>query len=48
MVFKLVGAAQKTWLRLDGHNKLPEIVLGAKYTDRLGVAIGDAQPKAAA
>ena len=49
MVFKLVEAAQKSWRRLDGHNQLPKIVLGAKFKDGLEV-IGttDHQPKAAA
>jgi hypothetical protein len=31
MVFKLVEAAQKSWRRLDGHNQLPKLVLGAKF-----------------
>ena len=49
MVFKLVEAAQKSWRRLDGHNQLPKLVLGAKFKDGLEV-IGstDRQPKAAA
>lgn len=33
MVFKLVDAAQKSWRRLDGHNQLSKLVLGAKFTD---------------
>jgi putative transposase len=48
MVFKLVEAAQKSWRRLDGHNQLPKIVLGAKFTDGLEIATNDPQPKAAA
>jgi transposase-like protein len=48
MVFKLVEAAQKSWRRLDGHNQLPKVVLGARFTDGLEVATADAQPKAAA
>ena len=49
MVFKLVDAAQKSWRRLDGHNQLPKVVLGAKFSDGLEI-FGDAdrQPKAAA
>lgn len=39
MVFKLVDAAQKTWRRLDGHNQLPKVVLGARFKDGLEVAI---------
>jgi hypothetical protein len=49
MVFKLVDAAQKSWRRLDGHNQLPKLVLGAKLTDGLEViGTADRQPKAAA
>jgi putative transposase len=47
MVFKLAEAAQKSWRRLDGHNQLPKLVLGAKFNDGLEVAT-DRQPKAAA
>jgi len=38
MVFKLADAAQKSWRRLDGHNQLPKLVLGVKFTDGLEVA----------
>jgi transposase-like protein len=49
MVFMLVEAAQKSWRRLDGHNQLPKVVLGAKFSDGLEVvATADRQPKAAA
>ena len=48
MVFKLVEAAQKSWRRLDGHNQLPKVVLGARFIDGLEVATADPQPKAAA
>ena len=41
MVFKLVEAAQKSWRRLDGHNQLPKLILGVKFTDGLEV---DRQP----
>ena len=37
MVFKLVDGAQKTWRRLDGHNQLPKIIQGVKFTDGLEV-----------
>ncbi|MFN9972954.1 MAG: transposase, partial [Phycisphaerae bacterium] len=37
MVFKLADAAQKSWRRLDGHNQLPKVVLGAKFKDGLEV-----------
>ena len=48
MVFKLIDAAQKTWRRLDGHNQLPKVVVGAKFTDGLEVLATNLQPKAAA
>jgi putative transposase len=37
MVFKLVEAAQKSWRRVDGHNQLPKLILGVKFTDGLEV-----------
>jgi len=48
MMFKLVEAAEKSWRRLDGHNQLPKVVLGAKFTDGLELATADLQPKAGA
>jgi transposase-like protein len=49
MVFKLADAAQKSWRRLDGHNQLPKLVLGAKFKDGLEVSqADDRQPQAAA
>ena len=33
MVFKLVEGAQKSWRRLDGHNQLPKLIQGVKFTD---------------
>jgi putative transposase len=49
MVFKLVDTAQKNWRRLDGHNQLPKVVLGAKFKDGLEVVQStDRQPQAAA
>ena len=33
MVFKLVEGAQKSWRRLEGHNKLPKIIDGVKFVD---------------
>ena len=38
MVFRLVDGAQKSWRRLDGHNQLPKIIQGVKFTDGLEVA----------
>jgi len=39
MVFKLVDGAQKNWRRLDGHNQLPKIIQGVKFTDGLEVVV---------
>jgi putative transposase len=39
MVFKLVEGAQKTWRRLDGHNQLPKIIRGVKFTDGCEVIV---------
>ena len=46
MVFKLVEGAQKSWRRLDGHNHLPKIVRGVKFTDGLEVAARPEAPQA--
>ena len=48
MVFKLIEAAQKSWRRLDGHNQLPKVVLGVRFSDGLEVETANHQPKAAA
>ena len=48
MVFKLIEAAQKSWRRLDGHNQLPKVVLGVRFTDGLEVETATHHPKAAA
>jgi hypothetical protein len=37
MIFKLAQAAEKSWRRLNGHNQLPKIILGIKYTDGIEV-----------
>ena len=42
MVFKLVDAAQKTWRRLDGHNQLPKLIQGVRFTDGIEVAANPA------
>ena len=46
----LVEAAQRSWRRLDGHNQLPKLILGVKFTDGLEVAAKPAnrQPATAA
>jgi hypothetical protein len=33
MVFKLIMAAQKQWLRFNGKNQLPKIIQGIKVTN---------------
>jgi hypothetical protein len=49
MIFKLVEAVERSWRRVDGPNKLPQVVLGAKLTDGLEVATPhDRQPEVAA
>jgi putative transposase len=37
MVFKLFEAAQKSWRCLDGHDQLPKLILGVKFTHGLEV-----------
>ena len=46
MVFKLVDAAQKSWRRLDGHNQLPKLIQGVRFTDGIEVAVNPASSKA--
>src|SRR5262245_39359536 len=47
MIFKLAETAEKSWRRLDGHNHLPKIILGVKFTDGIEVVRPQAQPAAA-
>jgi hypothetical protein len=47
MIFKLVEAAEKSWRRLDGHNQLPKVILGVKFTDGIEVVRSQAQTAAA-
>jgi putative transposase len=47
MVFKLVEGAQKSWRRLDGHNQLPKLIEGVKFTDGIEAVRQDAQATAA-
>jgi putative transposase len=35
VVFELLGAAQKTWRRLDGNSQLPKLIVGVRFTDGL-------------
>src|SRR5215475_758124 len=47
MIFKLAEAAEKSWRRLNGHNQLPKIILGIKFTDGIEVVRSQAQAAAA-
>ena len=47
MIFKLAEAAEKSWRRLHGHNQLPKIILGVKFTERREVVKPKAQAVAA-
>jgi putative transposase len=47
MIFKLAEAAEQSWRRLDGHNQLPKVILGIKFTDGIEVVRGQAQAAAA-
>ena len=47
MIFKLAEAAEKSWRRLNGHNQLPKVILGVKFTDGIEVVRPQAQAAAA-
>ena len=47
MIFKLAEAAEKSWRHLDGHNQLPKVILGVKFTAGLEVVRPQAQTAAA-
>jgi len=47
MIFKLAEAAEKSWRRLNGHNQLPKIILGIKFTDGIEIVRSQAQTAAA-
>jgi transposase-like protein len=47
MIFKLAEAAEKSWRRLDGHNQLPKLIHGIKFTDGIEVVRSQAQTAAA-
>jgi len=44
MIFKL---AERSWRRLDGHNQLPKLIIGVKFTDGIEVVRSQAQAAAA-
>ena len=35
MAFKLMMSAQKKWRKLDGQNRLPEVIAGVEFRDGL-------------
>jgi hypothetical protein len=37
MIFKLAEAAERNWRRLNGHNQLPKLILGVRFTDGIEV-----------
>ena len=43
MIFKLAESAEKSWRRLDGHNQLPKVILGVKFSDGIEVVRSQAQ-----
>jgi len=47
MIFKLAEAAEKSWRRLDGHNQLPKLILGVRFSDGVEVVRPQAQAAAA-
>ena len=47
MIFKLAEAAEKSWRGLDGHNQLPKVILGVKFTDGIEIVKSQAQAVAA-
>ena len=46
MVFKLAKSAERHWRRLDGANRLGQLIEGIKFRD--GEAVQDAEDQAAA
>jgi hypothetical protein len=48
MVFKLVEGAQKNWRRIDGHNQLPKLIQGVRFTDGIEAIGNSAAPQAQA
>jgi len=47
MIFKIAEAAERSWRRLNGHNQLPKIILGVRFTDGIEVVRSQAQAAAA-
>ena len=47
MIFKLAGAAERSWRRLDGHQQMPKVILGVTFADGVEVVSREAQVAAA-
>ena len=47
MIFKLAEAAERSWRRLNGHNQLPKIIRGIKFSEGIEVVRSRAQTAAA-
>jgi hypothetical protein len=43
----MAETAEKSWHRLNGHNQLPKIILGIKFSDGIEIVRSQAQPAAA-
>jgi putative transposase len=37
MIFKLAEAAERSGRRLEGHNQLPKVILGVRFTDGIEI-----------
>ena len=46
MAFKLVEGAQKNCRGIDGHNQLPKLIQGVRFTDGIEVIGNSAAPQA--
>jgi putative transposase len=46
MVFTLIQAASKKWLRLNGRNQLPKVIEGIKFSDGVEVTSDTESPAA--
>ena len=44
----LVDGAQKSWRRIDGHDRLPKLIQGVKFADGIEVIGNSAVPQAQA
>jgi transposase-like protein len=47
LIFKPAEAAERSWRLRNGHNQLPKIILGVRFTDAIEVIRSKAQAAAA-